>query len=83
MLIINDAQATGLYTSAHRDVLSHVVIKHWHIRINIAPVPVMDRYTMGDRFEHHTVGHVQDGREDSFKQIYDMFVNVIEFEEFE
>ena len=36
MLIMDDAQGTGLYTKPCRDLLSHIVIKHRHMPITIA-----------------------------------------------
>jgi len=84
MLIIDDAQGTGIYTNARQDLLSHIVIKHRHIPISIAllaqswtGIPRVIRLNTTQFAVYKT------GDKSQLKQIYDTFANVIEYEEFE
>ena len=77
MLIIDDAQETGVYTNARRDVLSHFVIKHQHIPIFIAilaqswtGIPCVIRLNTTQFAVYKT------GDKTQLKKTYNMYANV-------
>ena len=44
-----------------------------------ASCTIIDRYTMCNMLEHHTVHHVQDGDKNQLKQMYNTFTNIIKY----
>ena len=81
---MDDAQGTDLYTNARRDLLTHIVITHRHIPINITPlaqswtgIPRVIRLNTTQFAVFKT------GDKNQLKQIYDTFANAIEFDKFE
>lgn len=84
LLIVDDAQGTGLFSNARRDLLTHMVIKHRHIPITIAllaqswmGIPRVIRLNTTQFIVYKT------GDKTQLKQIYDTFGNTIHFEDFE
>ena len=84
MLIVDDAQGTGIYSNARRDLMTHMVIKHRHIPITICLVaqswvgiPRVIRLNTTQFAVYKT------GDKTQLKQIYDTFANTVEFERFE
>jgi hypothetical protein len=84
LLVVDDAQGTGLYSNARKDLLTHTVIEHRHIPITIAllaqswtGIPRVIRLNTTQFAVYKT------GDKTQLKQIYDTFANTIEYEEFE
>ena len=84
MLIIDDAQGTGLYSNARQDVLTHMVIKHRHIPISIT---MLAQSWVGKpraiRLNTTQFAVFKTGDRTQLKQIYDTFANTVEYEQFE
>jgi len=84
LLIVDDAQGTGLYSNARKDLLTHMVIKHRHIPTTIAllaqswtGIPRVIRLNTTQFAVYKT------GDKTQLKQIYDTFANTIQYDEFE
>jgi hypothetical protein len=84
MLVVDDAQATGLYNNARQDLLTHMVIKHRHIPISIC---MLAQSWMGIprpiRLNTTQFAVYKTGDKTQLKQIYDTFANTVTFEHFE
>ena len=84
LLIIDDAQGTGLYSNVRRDFLSHIIIKHRHIPITVTllaqswtGIPRVIRLNTTQFAVFKT------GDKTQLKQMYDTFANNVEFDKFE
>ena len=83
MLIVDDAQGTD-YSNTWRDLLTHIVIKHHHIPITICLLAQSwtgISHLICLNTTHYTVYKASDKTQ--LKQIYDMFVNTIDYDKFE
>ena len=84
VLLVDDAQGTGLYSDSRTNLLNHIVIKHRHIPLTIAllaqswvGIPRLIRLNTTQFAVYKT------GDKAQLRQIYDTFGNTIEYEDFE
>ena len=84
LLIIDDAQGTGLYNNTKKDLLNHMVIKHRHIPLTLCllaqswtGLPRVIRLNTTQFAVYKT------GDKSQLKQIYDTFANIVTYEHFE